>query len=141
MALLWDFSNYLAWVTFDNPLYLFDGSGPSTPLPVATTTAASGQTLSPNADVYAPAGFGGGLWGANGGGITPTASPKSPLTNMANATRDATNVIDQNGRTVKGGLSNAAVSARTSDLVYAGDTTTNTWNAGMEAPVVADSQL
>lgn len=30
-----------------------------------------GQTLTPNPNVNAPAGFGGDLWGANGGGITP----------------------------------------------------------------------
>jgi hypothetical protein len=30
-----------------------------------------GQTLTPNPNVNAPAGIGGDLWGANGGGITP----------------------------------------------------------------------
>ena len=30
-----------------------------------------GQTLTPNRNVNAPAGMYGGLWGANGGGITP----------------------------------------------------------------------
>jgi hypothetical protein len=30
-----------------------------------------GQMLTPNGNVNAPAGIGGNLWGANGGGITP----------------------------------------------------------------------
>jgi hypothetical protein len=33
--------------------------------------ATGGQTLTPNPNVNAPAGYGGDLWGANGGGITP----------------------------------------------------------------------
>jgi len=33
--------------------------------------ASGGQTLTPNPNVNAPAGIGGDLWGANGGGITP----------------------------------------------------------------------
>jgi hypothetical protein len=33
--------------------------------------ASGGQTLTPNRNVNAPAGFGGDKWGANGGGITP----------------------------------------------------------------------
>lgn len=33
--------------------------------------ASGGQTLTPNPNVNAPAGFGGDQWGANGGGITP----------------------------------------------------------------------
>jgi hypothetical protein len=33
--------------------------------------ASGGQTLTPNPNVSAPAGLGGDLWGANGGGITP----------------------------------------------------------------------
>lgn len=34
--------------------------------------ASGGQQLTPNRDVTAPAGFGGDLWGANGGGIVPS---------------------------------------------------------------------
>jgi hypothetical protein len=33
--------------------------------------ASGGQQLTPNRNVNAPAGFGGDLWGAYGGGITP----------------------------------------------------------------------
>lgn len=33
--------------------------------------ASGGQTLTPNRNVNAPAGMGGDLWGAYGGGITP----------------------------------------------------------------------
>lgn len=33
--------------------------------------ATGGQRLTPNPNVNAPAGSGGSLWGANGGGITP----------------------------------------------------------------------
>lgn len=33
--------------------------------------ASGGQSLTPNLNVVAPAGIGGDLWGANGGGITP----------------------------------------------------------------------
>jgi hypothetical protein len=33
--------------------------------------ASGGQTLTPNPNVNAPAGYGGDTWGANGGGITP----------------------------------------------------------------------
>lgn len=33
--------------------------------------ASGGQALKPNPNVNAPAGFGGGKWGANGGGIVP----------------------------------------------------------------------
>jgi hypothetical protein len=106
------------------------------------TAANGGQTLTPNPDVYAPAGMGGDVWGANGGGATPIAQPKSPLVNMANASRDGTFLFDaKNARTVKAGLSNSSVSARTADNVYAGDNTTQTWSAGQEYPSVADSQL
>jgi hypothetical protein len=35
-----------------------------------TGQASGGQTLTPNPNVNAPAGLGGDLWGANGGGIT-----------------------------------------------------------------------
>jgi hypothetical protein len=103
--------------------------------------ANGGQTLSPNPDVYAPAGFGGSKWGANGGGITPVAQPKSPLMNMANATRDATKIFDVNNRTIKGGLSSGAVSGRTADQTYADDSTALLWTADQESPNVADSQL
>lgn len=33
--------------------------------------ASGGQKLTPNPNVNAPAGIGGDVWGANGGGITP----------------------------------------------------------------------
>lgn len=36
-----------------------------------TGQASGGQTLTPNPNVTAPAGRGGFLWGANGGGIVP----------------------------------------------------------------------
>lgn len=36
-----------------------------------TGQASGGQQLTPNPNVTAPAGQGGSLWGANGGGITP----------------------------------------------------------------------
>ena len=104
--------------------------------------ANGGQTLTPNKDVYAPAGTGGNLWGANGGGITPIAQPKSPLVNLANASTDGTKLFDaKNNRTIKTGLSNAAVSARVADQVYADDSTTQVWTADQESPNVADSQL
>jgi hypothetical protein len=106
------------------------------------TAANGGQKLTPNGDVYAPAGFGGSKWGAYGGGITPIAQPKSPLVNMSRAGRDATAVIDsKNNLTLKTGLSNAAISGRTADLVYADDSTTQVWTADQQSPDVADSQL
>lgn len=39
-------------------------------------TASPGVTLSPNRNVTAPAGVGGDLWGANGGGIAPMGGSK-----------------------------------------------------------------
>lgn len=38
--------------------------------------ASGGQSLTPNPNVNAPAGIGGDLWGANGGGITPMGGSK-----------------------------------------------------------------
>lgn len=106
------------------------------------TAANGGQTLTPNPDVYAPAGMGGDLWGANGGGITPTAQPRPPLANLSRGVRDASWVLDaKNSRALAAGLSNASVSGKTADQVYAGDTTTQTWSAGQEYPSIADSQL
>jgi hypothetical protein len=103
--------------------------------------ANGGQTLSTNPDVYAPAGFGGSKWGANGGDITPVAQPKSPLVNMANATRDATITFGRSHTGLVSGLSSGAVSGRTADQTYADDSTALLWTADQESPNVADSQL
>jgi hypothetical protein len=103
--------------------------------------ANGGQTLTPNKDVRAVAGVGGDVWGANGGGVTPVAQPKSPLINLSNASRDGTNVFDVNNQTIKSGLSNSAVSGQTADQVYADDSTSLVWTADQQSPNVADSQL
>lgn len=104
--------------------------------------ANGGQVLTPNPDVLARAGMGGDVWGANGGGAVPVAQPKSPLVNLSNASRDGTKIFDaKNNRTIKAGLSNASVSGRTADQVYADDSTSQVWTADQESPNVADSQL
>jgi len=106
------------------------------------TAANGGQTLTPNPDVLAVAGMGGDVWGAYGGGATPTAQPRSPLANLSCGVRDASWVFDaKNNRVVTAGLSNASVSGKTADQAYAGDTTMQTWSAGQEYPSVGDSQL
>lgn len=53
------------------------------------TQATYGQKLTPNPNVKAPAGIGGSLWGANGGGITPSQSPPSVLQKLSNGQRVA----------------------------------------------------
>jgi hypothetical protein len=109
---------------------------------VARTAANGGQTLTPNPDVFALVQMGGDTWGANGGGAVPVAQPKSPLVNLSNASRDGTDIYDaKNNRRIPVGLSNASVSGRTADQVYADDSTSQVWTADQETPDVADSQL
>jgi hypothetical protein len=54
--------------------------------------AGGGQTLTPNRNVNAPAGFGGDKWGANGGGITPMGGSK-PVAMTASDGETATNYL------------------------------------------------
>lgn len=62
--------------------------------------ATGGQKLTPNRNVSAPAGIGGSLWGANGGGITPIGGGVSgqtgwdaPVAQTASDGETATNTI------------------------------------------------
>lgn len=105
-------------------------------------TAVGGQQLTPYQNVTAPAGMGGDLWGANGGGITPVGGPLPALANASRAIRQTNAVYDaKNNVTVQGGMSRGAVSTKTSDQVYADDSTKQIWTADLESPGVADSQL
>lgn len=53
--------------------------------------ASGGQKLTPNPNVSAPAGYGGNLWGANGGGITPYSTSDTVAGTQARA-QTATNL-------------------------------------------------
>jgi hypothetical protein len=104
-------------------------------------TASGGQNLTPYQNVSAPAGYGGDVWGANGGGVTPVFSPLPALANVSRAITQSDHIIDMNNRTLQGAMSSGAVYARTADTVYADDSSQQIWTADMESPGVADSQL
>ena len=112
--------------------------------------ASGGQSLTPNRNVVAPAGIGGDLWGANGGGITPVGGGVNAITNVkqaiSNGQRETNSLFDGNGQTALAGMSNGAVSARTADGGPAGpmsadDASTTAWPADQESPFSADSQF
>lgn len=105
-------------------------------------SASGGQNLTPYQNVFAPAGFGGDRWGANGGGQVAVGGPLPALANAARAVRQADAVYDaKNNVTVQGGMSRGAVSTQTADQVYADDSSKQIWTADLESPGVADSQL
>ncbi len=56
--------------------------------------ASGGQQLTPSPNVVAPAGRGGDLWGANGGGIQPYVSPEPVAATLSNG-ETATNYQTQ----------------------------------------------
>lgn len=86
--------------------------------------------------------MGGDLWGANGGGVTPIMGPLPVLANASRGVRQTNAIYDaKNNVTVQGGLSRGAVSTKTSDQVYADDSTQQVWTADLQSPGVADSQL
>jgi len=66
----------------------------------------AGQTLTPTPQTNAPAGIGGDVWGANGGGITPNSS-ESIMTTMSRAQRRTTYQIP-------GGAQNQYITQQTS---------------------------
>lgn len=112
--------------------------------------ASGGQSLTPNRNVNAPAGIGGDLWGANGGGIAPVGGGVNAVTNVkqaiSNGQRETNSVFDGNGQNTLAGLSNGAVSVLTADGGPAGpmsadDNTQTAWPADQESPLSADSQL
>lgn len=103
--------------------------------------AASGQLLTPNQNIFAPAGMGGDRWGANGGDITPTVGPQPVLANISRGVRAVNNNFDVNNQTIQGAMSTGAVGGKTADQVYADDSTKLVWTADLESPGVADSQL
>ena len=105
-------------------------------------TATGGQALTPYQNVVAVAGVGGDKWGANGGGITPVLGPLPVLANAARGVRQTNVIMDaKNNLTVQAGMSRGDVNTKTSDQVYADDSTTQVWTADLESPGVADSQL
>lgn len=106
-----------------------------------TGPVTGGQQLTPYQNVSAPAGNGGDQWGANGGGITPVFGPLPVLANVSRGVRQSDAVYDVNNATVQAGMSNGAVSGKTSDQTYADDSTQQVWTADLESPGVADSQL
>jgi hypothetical protein len=111
--------------------------------------ASGGQQLTPNPNVNAPAGIGGDLWGANGGGITPIGGGINGVTNVKQTLSNGQRETNSNyipGSTTLAGLSNGAVQCQTADGGPAGpmtadDNTTSYWPADEESPNSADSQL
>jgi hypothetical protein len=102
--------------------------------------ASGGQTLTPNRNVSAPAGFGGDKWGAFGGGIAPVGTVRTVKQTLSNAQTGADYIFDANNQVVMGGLSNGAVSGVTTDST-ADDSLADTWTADQQSPGVADSQI
>jgi hypothetical protein len=103
--------------------------------------ASGGQNLTPYQNVTAPAGYGGDVWGANGGGITPIFSPLPALANVSRAITQSDHIVDMNQSTVQAGMATGAISTKTADTVYADDSSSQIWTADIESPNVADSQL
>lgn len=62
------------------------------------TSAAGGQNLSPNPNVNAPAGRGGDVWGANGGGVTPYNAPTSTANAQATCQQQSNLLIGGTAR-------------------------------------------
>jgi hypothetical protein len=124
-------------------------TGPGITTPITTPSyvgsmvkpATGGQNLTPYQNVIAPAGIGGDVWGANGGGITPVFSPLPALANVSRAITQSDHIIDVNQTTVQAGMSSGAISTKTADTVYADDSSQQIWTADQESPGVADSQL
>jgi hypothetical protein len=91
------------------------------PAPAVPPSATGGQTLSPNRNVNAPAGFGGDIWGANGGGVTPyvitPATDKSVLVALSDCELPANALLNlgalNDSESVASGLSNAALLGQT----------------------------
>jgi hypothetical protein len=108
---------------------------------MANNKVTGGQKLTPYPNIFAPAGMGGDLWGANGGGIAPVTGPLPVLANVSNGVRALDNTFSANSQTIKAGLSNGAVSGKTADQVYADDSTSQVWTADQQSPGVTDSQL
>jgi hypothetical protein len=124
------------------------GPGITTPATTATYVgtesglAGGGQNLTPYQNVYAPAGIGGDVWGANGGGQTAIAGPLPALANASRGVRQVSSIYDaKNNLTVQGGMSCATVNTNTPDQTYADDSTQQVWTADLESPGVAASQL
>ena len=124
-------------------------TGPGITSPVTTPsyvgsmvkTATGGQSLTPYKNVTAPAGYGGGVWGANGGGVVPIFTPLPALANVSSAITQSDHITDANQTTVQAGMSRGAISTKTADTVYADDSSQQIWTADQESPGVADSQL
>jgi hypothetical protein len=88
--------------------------------------AGGGQTLTPNRDITARAGFGGDLWGANGGGIAPcnTKSINQTLSDGETAANYEQNPIPVGAagaptESVLSKVNNAALSLQTADSALA----------------------
>jgi hypothetical protein len=78
-------------------------------------SASGGQNLTPNPNVLARAGYGGDVWGANGGGATPYGTATQVGATMSNGQRQANflpggNFGTTTQRSVMGRLSNGEVS-------------------------------
>ena len=85
-----------------------------------------GQVLTPNNNVFAPAGMGGDLWGANGGGITPVGGGATdqtgyvkPIAATASDGDTATNYLPGTPRPVLALENSAALSGQTQDSTLA----------------------
>lgn len=77
-----------------------------------------GQVLTPNPNVYAPAGMGGSVWGANGGDQNPMGGSK-PIAATVSDGETASNYLpfspQAQTESVLSGESNAALSNQTLD--------------------------
>jgi|HubBroStandDraft_4_1064222.scaffolds.fasta_scaffold41948_8 hypothetical protein len=73
-----------------------------------------GQTLTPNPNVNAPAGIGGSLWGANGGGITPVGVGKTIMGTLSDG-ETAANYQASPPASINASEANTALSGQTLD--------------------------
>lgn len=106
------------------------------------TQAVGGQKLTSNPNVLAPAGIGGSLWGANGGGITPTLTPPSVLQKLSNGQRQASydDRLGVNTTSVLADLARTQLSHQTTD-VTADDNVAEVTADSTSKKLTADSGL
>jgi hypothetical protein len=92
------------------------------PAPAVPPSATGGQTLSPNRNVVAPAGFGGDVWGANGGGVTPYNTDPQVLVALSDCGLPANYLLNGGGSP---NPNSAEVASSMSDAALLGTTLTS----------------
>jgi hypothetical protein len=92
------------------------------PPPAVPPSATGGQTLSPNRNVVAPAGFGGDVWGANGGGVTPYNTDPQVLVALSDCGLPANYLLNGGGSP---NPNSAEVASSMSDAALLGTTLTS----------------